>query len=185
MFFLNPFSLLLLLVIGLGAWALSLALRNSRESLQNTQHIQPISPQMLSSLAQPYRGLLGEAVAIDNDVQQQLQNSPEGMRIIIEGLAERIHQLVLRALPKARHGTDLSGQMLRLSPDDIQYQESKQASEAISKDLEDFVATLRSLRGKVYQLLSDSARLSLDTELQRDLDEAMLEAQALEEVLRE
>lgn len=115
----------------------------------------------------PYRRLLGEAVEIERDVTERAASAPKQVQRRLSDLAPRIRRLVERALPRARHGTDLTGYLLRLDKDEPQYQQTAQAIKDIERELTEFVAVLKGLRGKVYNILADASRLSLDQGLER------------------
>lgn len=176
-FLLSPlFVLLLLTLIGLGLWSVVSGLRLNQASPKA-----PVSPQELGALAQPYRRLLGEAVATEQDVQRQIETAPRAFRRSLQDIGARMHSMTRRALPRAQHGTRLTSYLLRLEPGEAQYRETKRAAQQVEDELEEFVATLNTLRAKVYQVLTDASRLALDDPLSDDLSDAMIEAEALVE----
>ena len=172
--------LILLAVLGLGVWGVVSGVRQSRRTAKS-----PVSPQVLSALAQPYRRLLGEAVAVQKDVAKQAANAPDALKRELSDLAARISLLVERALPRAQHGTHLVAYLLELTPDEPQHAQTKAAAATVEQELTAFVADLKTLRGKVYQVLTDATRLNTDSYLARDLDDALLEVTALEEAFGE
>ena len=172
--------LILLAVLGLGVWGIVSGVRQSRRAAKST-----LSPQALSALAQPYRRLLGEAVAIQQDVAKQASSAPDALKRELSDFAQRIALLVERALPRAQHGTHLVAYLLELTPDEPQHAQTKQAAKTVEQELTEFVENLKVLRGKVYQVLTDATRLSTDSYLARDLDDALLEVTALEEAFGE
>jgi len=169
-------SLILLGVLGLGVWAIVTGIRQSRK----TPRI-PVSPQTLSALAQPYKRYMGEAVAIHKDVVAQAESAPDALKRELTNLSVRVEQLIERALPRAKHGTNLTAYLLELSPAEPQYEQTKQAATKVDAELNDFVTHLKTLRGKVYQVLTDATTLSEDSYLERDLQDALIEVEALEE----
>ncbi len=173
-------ALLLLLVLGLGVWGIVSGVRSSRSKASA-----PVTPPMLSALAQPYRSLMGEALAVYNDVAAQAAGAPKALSRELNEVADRVRTLVTRALPRARHGTALAGYLLKLEPADPQYANTKRAAEEVESELQSFVATLKTLRGKVYAVLTDASRLEADPRLERDLDDALIEISALEEAFAE
>lgn len=174
-------ALILLVVLGLGVWGIVSGIRLSRQHPPEP----PISAPELAALAQPYRRLLGEAIEIEREVTRRAATAPKPVQRRLGDLAQRIRSLITRALPRARHGTDLAGYLLRLAKDEPQYQETLQAMAEVERELEAFVAALRSLRAKVYRILTDASRLSLEAGLERDLSEAVFEVTALEEAFAE
>ena len=173
-------TLLLLLVLGLGVWGVVSGVRSSR-----ARTLPPLTPPMLSALAQPYRGLMGEALAVYNDVAAQAAGAPKALSRELGEVAVRVHSLVARALPRARHGTALETYLLKLDPSEPQYAQTKQAAAEVESELRNFVQTLRTLRGKVYAVLTDASRLEADPRLDRDLEDALIEIGALEEAFAE
>ena len=169
-------TLLLLLILGLGVWGIVSGLRQSR-----TRERVLVTPQDLSALAQPYRRLMGEAVNVAQDVHKQAASAPKTLQRELGGLAARVDTLVERALPRARHGTSLAAYLLELSPEEDQHVQTTAAAQSVEAELEAFVTTLKTMRGKVYQVLTDATRLDADTYLGRDLDDALIEIEALEE----
>ena len=143
--------------------------------------VPPSTPQTLSALAQPYKRYMGEAVAIHKDVIAQAEAAPDALKYELTGLAGRVGQLIERALPRAKHGTNLVAYLLELSPTEPQYEQTKQAASRVETELGQFVEHLKTLRGKVYQVLTDATTLSEDTYLERDLQDALIEIEALEE----
>lgn len=169
-------SLILLGVLGLGVWAVVTGIRQSRQTPRTL-----VSPQVLSALAQPYKRYMGEAVAIHKDVTAQARHAPDALQYELKSLAERIGHLIERALPRAQHGTNLVAYLLELSPTEPQYEQTKQAATRVDTELNQFVEHLKTLRGKVYQVLTDATTLSEDSYLERDLQDALIEVEALEE----
>ncbi len=174
------FTLLLLLVLALGAWGIVSGVRSSRRQVGP-----PLTPPMLSALAQPYRGLMGEALSVYDDVAAQAAGAPKALSRELNDVALRVRLLVARALPRARHGTALEGYLLKLDPSDPQYANTKRAAAEVEEELRGFVETLRTLRGKVYAVLTDASRLEADPRLERDLEDALIEISALEEAFAE
>lgn len=174
-------GLLLLAILGLGVWGIISGIRLSRRQPAKA----PVSAQALSSLAQPFRRLLGEAVEIERDVTRRAASAPKPVQRSLTDLALRLRRLVERALPRARHGTELAGYLLRLDQGEPQYQQTEQTLKEIERELSEFVAVLKGLRGKVYQVLTDVSSLGLEQGLKRDLDDAVLEVAALEEAFAE
>jgi len=174
-------ALILLAILGLGVWGIISGIRLSRRQPAKA----PVSPQALSSLAQPFRRLLGEAVEIEREVVRRTASAPKPVQRSLSDLALRLRRLVERALPRARHGTELAGYLLRLDPGEPQYQQTEQTIKEIERELTEFVAVLKKLRGKVYQILTDASNLGLEQGLKRDLDDAVMEVTALEEAFAE
>ncbi len=172
--------LLFLVVLGVGLWGVITGIRQSR-SAQRT----PVAPQELSGLAQPYRGYLGEAVAIQGDIAAQAKMAPKSLKHELETLTLRLEHLVRRALPRAQHGSRLVAYLLELRPDEAQHGPTQAAANAVEQDLASFVATLRTLRGKVYQVMTDATTLASDQQLAQDLDDALIDISALEEAFGE
>lgn len=173
-------GLALVLLVGLGVWGVVSGVRASREERR-----QAVPPQELGALAQPYRGLLGEAVAIQRDIADQAAEAPAPLRPELIQLSQRVEVLVGRALPRARHGTRLAGYLLRLEPGDAQRPETERAAGEVLGDLERFLETLKLIRGKVYQVLTDATALHEDRQLRRDLDDALIDVASLEEAFGE
>ena len=173
-------ALLLLLVLGLGVWGVVSGVRSSR-----ARTAPPLTPPMLSALAQPYRGLMGEALSVYDDVAAQAAGAPKALSRELNDVAVRVRLLVARALPRARHGTVLESYLLKLDPSEPQYAQTKRAAAEVEDELRGFVETLRTLRGKVYAVLTDAARLEADPRLDRDLEDALIEISALEEAFAE
>lgn len=174
-------ALILLAILGLGVWGIIAGIRLSRSQPAKA----PVSAQALSSLAQPFRRLLGEAVEIEREVARRTASAPKPVQRSLTDLALRLRRLVERALPRARHGTELAGYLLRLDQGEPQHQQTEQTIKEIERELTEFVAVLKKLRGKVYQILTDASRLGLDQGLKRDLDDAVMEVTALEEAFAE
>lgn len=176
-------SVLLLLV----AIFLAIALVGVALGVRRGRQAQPggLTAPQLSALAQPYRSCLGEALAIQRDVAAQARRAPESLRYELESLAWRLERLVERALPRAQQGSRLAVYLLELHPDEPQYAATKTAAEALERELAELVETLRTLRGKVYQVLTDAAELAADPQLKRDLGDALIDVAALEEAFGE
>jgi len=145
----------------------------------------PVSAQQLAALAQPYRTLLGEAAGIQQELADRAGTAPPVLRAEITEMAARMFHLLQRALPRARHGTQLAEFLLRLTPDAEEYAETNAEAEKIAAELGEFVEQMRRLRGKVYAILSNAASLQADRRLQTDLDGALSDVQALEEAMSE
>lgn len=144
-----------------------------------------VPPQKLSSLAQPYRNLLGEAVAIQQEVTLRSRIAPFTLKTELADLSQRMNQLVLRALPRAEHGTELSAYLLRLKPDEAEFAATSREAERIDQELRAFLEQLKRIRGRVYAILSSAANLKADPRLQADLAGTLADMTALEEALAE
>jgi len=173
-------SLVLIALLGLGVWGIVSGLRLSAKP-----QARAITPQELSSLAQPFKNLLGEAVSIYKDVKSQADNSPRAIRKELEDLSFRIGNLTNRALPRARHGTSLAEYLLGLEPNEAQYQTTLAAKQEVENELKEFVENLKIMRGKVYHVLTEATSLQKDSYLSRDLDDALIEISALESAFAE
>lgn len=173
-------ALLLLGLLGLGVWGVVTGVRNARRTASGS-----VTAPQLSSLANPYRTLLAQALEVQREVATQAARAPGPLEAELGSLARRVERLVERALPRARHGTDLSTYLLRLTPDEPQYAQTERAARRVEKELSDFLETLKLIRGKVYQILTDATALSRDAELGRDLEDALLEVDALEQAFGE
>src|SRR5690554_4781762 len=144
-------TVLLIIIAAVGAAAIFWLLSRSREEAERSRFEQeraPVSPQELSPLAQPYKNLLGEAVTIQQEVATRARTAPSVLKYEIEGMSHRMFQLVQRALPRARHGTDLTDFLLRLTPDDPEYEANRKEAGEIETELQAFVEQMRRIRGK-------------------------------------
>src|SRR5690554_5437638 len=180
--------ILMLVLVAAGGFAVYWLLNKSSEQASRStfqRDLPPVAPQELSSLAQPFKSLLGEAVTIQQEVARRAAKAPHILRNEIEEMSQRMHHLVQRALPRARHGTQLTDFILRLTPDDPEYAANKQEAANIGKELETFVEQLRRLRGKVYGILSNAASMQADRRLQTDMADALSDVQSLEEAMSE
>jgi hypothetical protein len=175
------FLLVVLLLVLMGAGIVTL--RRAHRAQRRAQAA--VTPQQLAKLAQPYRSLLGEAVAVVAEVRAQAHKAPSVLQQEFLTLAARLDFLVRRALPRAEHGSELAAQLLKLSLDDAQYAKTSEAARAVEAELAELVATFKTLRGKVYQIVTDAGSLTRDSRLGRDLEDTLLEVSALEEAFSE
>jgi hypothetical protein len=160
--------------------------RGSNSSQSKTLDLeQQVTPQDLSSLAQPYRTYMGEAVQIHRDVTERAAKAPAAMQADLTLLAHRIGMLVTRAMPRARHGTELSEYLLELSPSESQYAQTQAEAKKVEEELRHFLDTLKTLRGSLYSALTGANNLTKDTYLTKDLQDALLEVEGLEAAFRE
>lgn len=144
-----------------------------------------IPAQQLSALAQPYRNLLGEAVAIQQEVVLRSRIAPPSLRLELAELAQRMNRLVLQALPLAEHGTQLSEYLLRLSEGDAERAATLQEAAELEGKLSGFLQQLKRIRGKVYAILSSAANLRADQQLEKDLADALADVADLDAALSE
>jgi hypothetical protein len=177
----REFGLLLLLILLIA----SVVIAVRRSGKNRAKPLDAVTPQELSRLAQPYRGLLGEAVGVHQEVATQAKIAQPALQQEFTELAFRLGMLVKRALPRAQLGTQLASRLLQLKPSDAQYTATQTSAKKIEEELVTFNQTLSSLKGKVYQVISDSANLMQDTYLSKDLDDALIEVGALEEAFKE
>src|SRR5690625_5672379 len=117
----------------------------------------PVTAQELGALSLLYRTQLGEAVTIQQEVAQRADTAPAVLKQEISELSQRMFMLVQRALPRARHGTQLQDFLLRLTPTDPEYARNRQEADGIEAELAQFVEHMRRVRGKVYGILSKAA----------------------------
>ena len=180
MIFSFELALLMLALLGFGVWGIYSGIKQNQRQIHNS-----VKPQELSALAQPFKNYMGEAVSIHKDVAIQASNAPKAIKHELMTLAQRIDNLIKRAMPRAKHGTSLAEYLLRLEPDEAQYQTTLESKEQVEQDLAEFVDNLKLLRGKVYQVLTDATSLQKDNYLSKDLDDALIEISALESAFSE
>jgi hypothetical protein len=173
----------LLLLLFLIIASVIIAIRRSAKAKPKT--LDAVTPQELSRLAQPYRELLGKAVSIHQEVANQAKIAQPALQQEFTELAFRLEMLVKRALPRAVLGTQLSSQILKMQSTEPQYAQTQASAKKIEEELKHLLDTLSTLRGKVYQVIADSAELTKDTYLSQDLEDALLEVAALEEAFKE
>lgn len=178
MIFAFELAIVLLSVLALGIWGILTGLRQARKAKLES----PVSPQQLSALAQPYRELMGEAVAIHQEILTQLSSANKVLKPDLHNLALRLVLLLKLAYPKAQHGTKLKAYLLKLSPQDAEHAAITTSAEETAQDLRDFVGQLKTLRGKLYQILSGASQMSSNLPLKEDLEETLSEVIALEKV---
>jgi hypothetical protein len=188
------FTIIVLAVVVLALYAVFIGVRRSREGAKTTNVkttkqtfdlSQPVTPQQLSALAQPYRSYLGEAVQIHQEVAARSKTAPPALQQEVTELAFRLEMLVKRALPRAEHGTKLSEFLLELTPSEAQYAQTQTEAGKVQEELEHLVDTLKTLRGSLYQVLTDATNLGKDTSLATDLHDALLEVEGLEAAFKE
>ena len=170
-------GLLMLVLLGLGLWAVLSglsAVRREREA--------GVTPQEVAKLAQPFRRTIAEAAALQREVAAEVSEAPRPLRRELEEIAKRISRLIAKAYPRALHGTRLLNQKNALEADDPVRQRLDEAIADVEAELVTFLETLKVLRGKVYRVLADAAALDREDQLARELEDAMLEVAALEEV---
>ncbi|MEM6428951.1 MAG: hypothetical protein AAF708_06890 [Deinococcota bacterium] len=181
------FFLLLIGLISLGVWAIGSGLKRSREAALGKSKL---SAQTLSALADPYRGIMYEALGCLNDIRSQLDNAPPSLRHNLADMAARVEGILSRALPRARHGSQLIAYLQRLTRDkkastsdsvDARAKLEHQAHD-IETELRDLLAQLVTLRHKSYQILGDAARIDIGASNARELQDVMFELDALEDV---
>ena len=148
--------LLVLGIFGLGA-GLVVAVRRGREETRPE-----VTPQSLGALAQPYRALMGEAVAVQKEVEKQAANAPDALQNELTRLADEIRFLIARAYPRAQQGTELASYLLNLEPESDEYARTLHTAEMLAAELRRFVATLKTLRDKVYRVLTEASKLGAD-----------------------
>lgn len=170
-------GLLMVLLLGLGLWAVLSglsAVRRERDA--------GVTPQEVTKLAQPFRRTIAEAAALQREVAAEVTEAPRPLRREFEEIAKRISRLITKAYPRALQGTRLLNQKNALEADDPVRERLEEAIADVEAELLAFLDTLKVLRGKVYRVLADAAALDREGQLERDLEDAMLEVTALEEV---
>jgi type II secretory pathway pseudopilin PulG len=182
-------TIIVLAIVAITLYGVFVGVRRSRGQMMQKQETldleQLVTPQDLSSLAQPYRTLMGEAVQIHRDVAERAAKAPSAMQTDLTLLAHRIGMLVTRAMPRARHGTELSEYLLELSPSEPQYAQTQGEATKVEEELNHFLDTLKTLRGSLYQALTGASNLTKDTYLTKDLQDALLEVEGLEAAFKE
>jgi uncharacterized protein YoxC len=176
----STFLIIILMVLVIG---ITIAIRRSAKSKPKT--LEAVTPQELGRLAQPYRELLGKAVALHQEVAHQANMAQPALQQEFTELASRLEMLVKRALPRAVLGTHLSSQLLKMQPTEAQYAQTQASAKKIEEELRHLLETLSILRGKVYQVITDSAELTKDMFLSQDLEDALIEVGALEEAFKD
>ncbi len=175
------FFLLLFGLIGLGTWAITSGMRSSRQAAAQQSRL---SAQHLSGLAEPYRGIMYEALACLKDIRKQSDNASPALKRRLQDIAARIEASLERALPRAQHGSRLQGYFVRLEKQTVsadQHPELKQQAQDIERELRELLEQLMTLRDKSYQVLGQAAKLDFDQVSNRELQDALFELDALEE----
>ncbi len=182
------FFLLLIGLISLGVWAIGSGLKRSRETAMTRSKL---SAQVLSALADPYRSILYEALGCLNDIRSQLGNAPPSLRRNLADMAARVEVILERALPRARHGSQLIAYLQQIdrqegavssATDDQTTANLQRQANDIETELRDLLTQLVTLRHKSYQVLGDAARIDVGVSNARDLQDVMFELDALEDV---
>jgi hypothetical protein len=171
--------LLLLLIVA----SIVFAVRRSAKT--RSKPSDAVTPQELSRLAQPYKQLLGQAVTIHQEVATQAKLAQPALQQEFKELAFRLEMLVKRALPRAQLGTQFASQLLSLKSTEPQYAQTQASAKKIEDELHHLLEVMSTLKGKVYQVIADSAELSKDSYLNKDLEDALIEVGALEEAFKE
>jgi hypothetical protein len=181
-------TIIVLFLAALALYGVFIGIRRSQRQNSETKAFdleQPVTPQDLSSLAQPYRTIMGEAVQIHRDVAKRAAEAPSAMQTDLTLLAHRVGMLVTRAMPRARHGTDLSEYLLKLGSNEPQYAKTQAEAGKVEEELNHFLATLKTLRGSLYSALTGASNLTKDTYLTKDVQDALLEVEGLEAAFQE
>jgi hypothetical protein len=181
-------TIIVLVIVAATLYGVFVGIRRSRgqSSGEKTLELeQLVTPQDLSSLAQPYRTYMGEAVQIHHDVSERAAKAPTAMQTDLVLLAHRVGMLVTRAMPRARQGTELSEYLLKLSPSEAQYTQTQTEAGKVEEELKHFLDTLKTLRGSLYSALTGASNLTKDTYLTKDVQDALLEVEGLEAAFQE
>lgn len=173
------FFLLLFGLVGLGTWAIMSGVRSSREAAAQQSRL---SAQHLSGLAEPYRGIMYEALTCLKDIRKQSENASPALKRRLQDIAMRVEDSLERALPRAQHGSRLQGYFVRMARQASAAQpELQQQAQDIETELRELLTQLMTLRDKSYQVLGQAAKLDFDQVSQRELQDALFELDALEE----
>ncbi len=172
---------ILLAVTALGVWGIVSGLRQSR----NTKLESPISPQELSSLAQPFRQLMGEAVTVHKDMIAKIEQAPKVIEENLKDIALRMTLLLKLAYPRAQHGSQMLAYLQDLNSEDAEAKSIKESADNAETELRDFLSELKTLKNKVYTLLSNASEVTSRLPLEQDLKETFAEVENLEKIFEE
>jgi hypothetical protein len=181
-------TIIVITIVTLALYGVFIGVRRSQQQNAQTQRLeleQLVTPQALSSLAQPYRTIMGEAVQIHREVAQRAAEAPSAMQTDLTLLAHRVGMLVTRAMPRAKHGTELSEYLLKLGPSEPHYAATQAEAGKVEEELNHFLDTLKALRGSLYSALTGASNLTKDTYLTKDIQDALLEVEGLEAAFRD
>jgi chromosome segregation ATPase len=154
-------------------------IRSSREAAAQQSRL---SAQHLSGLAEPYRGIMYEALTCLKDIRKQSNNASPALKKRLQDIATRVEDSLERALPRAQHGSRLQGHFARMERQAAAAQpELQQQAQDIETELRELLTQLMTLRTKSYQVLGQAAKLDFDHVSQRELQDALFELDALEE----
>lgn len=174
-------SLALLVVAVLGVWGIVSGLRQSRSVKLES----PISPQQLSSLAQPFRQLMGEAVTVHKDMITKIEQAPKLIEEQLKDISLRMTLLLKLAYPRAQHGSQMLAYLQDLNHDDAEAKTIKASADNAEAELRNFLTELKTLKSKVYSLLSNASEVTSRLPLEQDLQETFAEVEQLERVFEE
>ncbi len=173
--------LILFVVAALGVWGIVSGLRQSR----NIKLESPISPQELSSLAQPFRQLMGEAVTVHKDMIANIEQAPKLIEEQLKDVSLRMTLLLKLAYPRAQHGSQMLAYLQDLNAQDAEAKSIKESADNAETELRKFLAELKTLKSKVYTLLSNASEVTSRLPLEQDLKETFAEVEQLEKVFEE
>ena len=122
----------------------------------------PVSPQMIATLSQPYRGMLAEAVTTHRDIQKATKEAPKAIQsslIELEGSSEHVLET---ALLKAKHASRVQLDLSKLDEQDPNYASMQLSQQSSEKELQSLVDDYKQMRSRVYGISQRASEMQLE-----------------------
>ena len=161
------------------------ALGNGTNASNNAKAL--VSPQVIATLSQPYRGMMAEAVTTHRDIQKATQDAPKAIQSSLFELEEGSEHVLQKALLKAKHASRVMLDLSKLDEHDPNFEGMQLSQKASEMELQTLIDDYKQMRSRVYGITQKASEMQLEYNGTSDkgLSESLLELESLEQAMKE
>lgn len=174
--------------VGFGLYKAVEITGNNSKALGNSPNKKAlVSPQVIATLSQPYRGMLAEAVTTHRDIQKATTEAPKAIQSSLLELEESSEHVLQSALLKAKHASRVMADLSKLDEQDANYAPMQLSQQASEKELQVMIDDYKQMRSRVYGITQRASEMQLEYSgtSNKGLSDSLLELEALEQAMKE
>jgi len=146
-----------------------------------------VSPQVIATLSQPYRGMMAEAVTTHRDIQKATKDAPKAIQSSLLELEEGSEHVLETAFLKAKHASRVMLDLSKLDKQDPNYEGMQLSQKSSEIELQGLIDDYKQMRSRVYGITQRASEMQLEYSgtSNKDLSESLLELESLEQAMKE
>jgi len=146
-----------------------------------------VSPQVIATLSQPYRGMMAEAVTTHRDIQKATKDAPKAIQSSLLELEEGSEHVLETAMLKAKHASRVMLDLSKLDEQDANYASMQLSQKSSEMELQNLIDDYKQMRSRVYGITQRASEMQLEYSgtSSKNLSESLLELESLEQAMKE